>query len=110
MDADSDVFLGEIVDGVLDPSLVTSGNYAISVEYIPGGEESLRLQLGDGPVQTESSEPYALFGDNRGDFFGQPLPTDPFALTLQAFAQNGGQGALLDEETIQITVLDDGLL
>ncbi|MEO1238506.1 MAG: cadherin-like domain-containing protein, partial [Pseudomonadota bacterium] len=107
--ADSDEVVGEIVNGLLDPSLLDGEDFNIAVEYLAGGEESLRLQLGDGPIQTESAQPYALFGDSRGDFFGEPAPTGPFDLTIQAFSQNGGNGTLLDEETLSILLPDDFL-
>ncbi|MEM9004225.1 MAG: DUF5060 domain-containing protein [Cyanobacteria bacterium P01_F01_bin.86] len=59
--------------------------------------------LGD---RIEKVEPYALFGDTNGDFFGQTAKTGNFTLKATAYTGSNGQGTSVDMATLDYTVVD----
>jgi len=92
------------------------GNLTISTEIeqtsgLFGSVGSVRLRLtGEDTniVRVENVAPYALFGDNGGDFLGGiPLEAGDYTLSLAAFSQKGANGELLDTEFISFTVTDE---
>ena len=106
VNADTDEILGPIgADGIIDPATLNGANFSVIAQFAnPGQIESATLQLNSGPVQTESVEPYALFGDIGPDFSGAPIPNDPFTITVQGFSGNGASGQLVVSETFNLSV------
>ncbi|MEM8818178.1 MAG: Ig-like domain-containing protein [Pseudomonadota bacterium] len=55
--------------------------------------------------QTESIEPYALFGDAGSDFNpGATLGSGDYSVTVTAFDKKGGKGNVLETQTINFTL------
>ena len=55
-------------------------------------------------------EPYALFGDTKGDFYdGMTLEAGAQDLQVSAYSEDKGAGDLIEEMTLQFTVADTGL-
>ncbi len=74
----------------------------------PGVVGSVKMQL-SGPVnkmQTESFAPYALYGDNAGNYNLANLPPGDYTLTATPFSQSGGNGDAGLPLTIDFTVID----
>ncbi|MEL6384764.1 MAG: Ig-like domain-containing protein, partial [Cyanobacteria bacterium J06626_18] len=68
---------------------------------------SVFLDLNDGQItRTENAEPYALFGDIRGDFRNGSLPTGDNTLELDLFSRNGLQGDLLETVALDFTLVE----
>lgn len=73
-----------------------------------GKAESMFFDLNDGAVtQTENIEPYALFGDRSGDFNGGSIPLGDNKITLEVYGENKLQGKLLQEMTLDFTLVDE---
>ncbi|WP_020529642.1 PKD domain-containing protein [Flexithrix dorotheae] len=68
---------------------------------------------GKNHTQTESVEPYALFGDSGGNYnewgSGSPKAGFHYSLLIKAFDQPGGKGNLLEELTINFSFIDESL-
>lgn len=111
-DTSNDTLIKTIEEGdriVVD----TTENLSIGV-YVPedsslfGQAESMFFDLNDGMVtQTENVEPYALFGDRSGDFNGGSIPTGANEITLEVYSQNNLGGELLQEVTLDFTLVDN---
>ncbi|GAB3045026.1 hypothetical protein GCM10027185_56050 [Spirosoma pulveris] len=56
--------------------------------------------------QTETVTPYALFGDNQGDYQGWTPAAGSYHLTATPYAEAGGTGAIGTPLTVSFTVLD----
>lgn len=57
-------------------------------------------------IRTENVEPYALFGDNSGDFFDGALNTGENTLEVVFTSGTGGTGDVVGRETLTFTVGD----
>ncbi|NJO00705.1 MAG: T9SS type A sorting domain-containing protein [Bacteroidia bacterium] len=69
---------------------------------------SVHLEL-NGPLsrtRLENLAPYALFGDNNGDYSGQNLPVGDYTLTATPFEQMNGQGKSGPTLSIRFTITD----
>lgn len=112
-DTGTDSLITTIADGteILASELVGRGITlaAIVPEESPlfGEVESVFLDLNGDITRTENAEPYALFGDSNGDFFGGFIPFGSNTLTLDLFSQNKLQGDLLETVTRDFTIIDD---
>ncbi|NJN20104.1 MAG: cadherin-like domain-containing protein [Leptolyngbya sp. RL_3_1] len=68
---------------------------------------SIVLDLNNGQkTQTENATPYALFGDNRGNFRGGSIPLGANTITFNIFSGTGGNGTLLGTVTRNFTIAD----
>ncbi len=68
---------------------------------------SVRLVAPGVNNQTENIVPYALFGDQNGDFrTGAQLEPGDYTVTLTAYAGTNGNGAVLGESTLAFTITD----
>ncbi|NEQ98529.1 MAG: hypothetical protein F6K30_17715, partial [Cyanothece sp. SIO2G6] len=115
-DVDTDELIVTLEDGIeINESLIVGRNLTIAAfvsddSPIAGDIGSVSLNFNDGDVvQTENVEPYALFGDRRGDFFEGDLFSLPADNTIEltAFAQRNLGGDELGSESIDFTVNDD---
>ncbi|MGF1523732.1 MAG: G8 domain-containing protein [Leptolyngbyaceae cyanobacterium] len=57
--------------------------------------------------RTENVAPYALFGDNKGDFRGKALTLGNYRIKATAFTARGGKGDAIATSNIQYTVTAD---
>jgi len=107
IDADFDIVDQALVDGdFVDPAFLASGAATIAVEAAPSAPAigSVRLTVG-AFSRTESSAPYALFGDNLGDYTGGLILAEgPQLLRLEVFSGSGASGTVLGDFTIGFTV------
>ncbi len=100
--------------GTLDAALLDNPNLAI--EYVADGNSfgSVRLEWQDGLAsRIQNAAPYALFGDNNGDFkpstIGALFPdAGGYDLKLTFYSKTNGQGTVLGTETISFSVAGDG--
>ncbi len=109
-DANSDAELARFGNGAaIDIDLVAGRQ--VTIVAVPNAElgsaESVEFVFGS-HSNTESVEPFALFGDLDGSFQGQGTSLAPGSHVLRArfYAADGGQGPLLGEDTIAFTVED----
>ena len=56
--------------------------------------------------RTENVEPYALFGDEGGDFFGKPLTPGDVTIKANAYSKDGGKGSVVDILSLDYSVID----
>ncbi|MEM6714209.1 MAG: hypothetical protein AAF622_03990, partial [Cyanobacteria bacterium P01_C01_bin.147] len=115
-DADTDALIATLTGGeTILASDIAERNLTIAA-FLPNDDlasglvESIVLNLNEGQVvQTENFEPYALFGDNNGDFRGNAgiLSPGTNSISLDLYSQNGGRGELLQNEALTFTVMED---
>lgn len=66
---------------------------------VPSQSESVYFNFLNGQtVRTENVAPYALFGDNNGNYQGQQLTEGSYFIQVKAFSQNNAGGQLIIEE------------
>ncbi len=108
VDADTGQVLSELQSGArIDPGLIAGRRVTITAETVTGGDkvESVRFDLNNGEkVQTENLLPYALFGDNQGDMWGQPFGIGTYNVSVDAFSQQQGGGQRLSSVDIDFTI------
>jgi hypothetical protein len=100
---------------LLDNSVFSSAelgfnSWSAVVSTAPAGTNSVLFTLSGARNhgQTENNAPYALFGDNNGNFAGEPLDLGVYVLRVRAFDGASGNGALLGELNIDFEVSADG--
>jgi hypothetical protein len=80
---------------LIDPSVLSSGQHNIEAAVDPAlGVGSVRFLFG-GTTRVENVAPYALFGDQNGDFAGQPVPDGPQTITVEVFSGSNASGKKL---------------
>ena len=107
VDAATDSILRELLPGdVINPAEFPTDNFSILAEVDGGiGEQSLVFSVDGSEVKTENLEPYALFGDDSGDFDGGAIFADgPHTITATAFSATDGNGAPLSTITLAFDV------
>nr|WP_319385749.1 Ig-like domain-containing protein [uncultured Roseibium sp.] len=112
VDTDTNEVITALSDGdVLAADLFEGRNVSIAAYHLNADSpvESVRLTLGS-QSRLENVEPYALFGDTRGDFYdGMTLEAGPQELQFSAYSEDKGTGDLLETMTLQFSVEDNGL-
>ncbi|WP_420335594.1 Ig-like domain-containing protein [Roseibium sp.] len=112
VDTDTNEVIAALNDGdVLAADLFEGRNVSIAAYHIDADSpvESVQLTLGS-QTRLENVEPYALFGDTRGDFYdGMTLEAGSQNLQYSAYSEDKGNGDLLETMTLQFTVEDTGL-
>ncbi|MEM1278444.1 MAG: Ig-like domain-containing protein [Cyanobacteria bacterium P01_H01_bin.152] len=114
-DADTDTLISTLSDGDEILASTVLGRDVTFVAMVPeespffGQVESMFFDLNQGTItQTENFEPYALFGDKRGDLRGGSLPlSESNSLTIDLFSENKRRGDLLGTVTRDFTLVDD---
>ncbi len=107
VDAGTDRRVALIEDGAtLDAALLPSGGYSIEAVVDPSlGVQSVRMTIG-GRTQTESVQPFALFGDSNGDFAGAPVPDGPQTVRVELFSGKSGGGTRLGDTSVGFEIAD----
>gem|GEM_PF-2419601 len=114
VDSISDVQVLPVNEGD-DIDVTTLGLTLFSIEAteVPEGTASVRLEL-SGLIlqnQVESVAPYALFGDNNGDFAGMTVIPGDYTIEMTAYDQASGAGAVLANNEINFSfVAGDDLI
>ena len=100
---------GDILDIISDLNGLDSLN--IRANVIPEFEGSILFSFNTatipaGPLfaRTENRAPYALFGDDNGNYFGQKILPNSYTLRIDAFAENNQIGVILFSKTINFTL------
>lgn len=111
-DADTDQLLQLIQENdTIQASTLPTQNLAIAALIADeatslGSIGSVKLDLNNGQVtKVENVEPYALFGDVSGDFFGGSLPQGNHTIVFELYAQKGAKGPLLEAIAVSFTVV-----
>ncbi|MEM9736753.1 MAG: hypothetical protein AAF908_09140, partial [Pseudomonadota bacterium] len=71
-----------------------------------GSIESVRFALNGQVERTENVEPYALFGDNQGDYLEGTLGVGSHQVTATFFGQDKAQGGEIDRAEISFEIVD----
>jgi uncharacterized protein YjdB len=107
VNADSDSDIGSISDGNhLDINEIEGLNLNIRVNTNPGLVGSVALSL-TGPVNaniTENVAPYALFGDNRGNYNGKLLQAGEYTLEAVPYSEPNLGGTKGNPMTVKFTI------
>ena len=108
VDTQTDEVIRQVRSGdAIDIDVIES--HPISIVAAPVGQEvgSVRFRYGD-KSHTENAAPYAMFGDNRGDFKGDAaFGLGDVTLHVEAFAEERGNGALLAFDSLEFEVVED---
>ena len=112
-DAATDELIQSLQDGdMIDSSLLpnqdnlTIAAFVLDSDPFANQVESIRLNLNNGQkIQTESFEPYALFGDIDSNYRGGEIPLGSNTVDFEIYSQNGANGQLLDTITLNFTVV-----
>ncbi|MGF1445243.1 MAG: Ig-like domain-containing protein [Pikeienuella sp.] len=106
VDADSDTEIGELENGETLPRDILAGaEFSIrAVPSVPAGSIVFTSSFG---TQTENVAPYAIFGDQSGDYAGNALTLGTKTVTAKIYAGKNGSGALLGESTIVFDVVEE---
>ncbi|MEM9682466.1 MAG: hypothetical protein AAF942_04295 [Pseudomonadota bacterium] len=114
-DADTDQLVQVLEDGAqIQAGLLEGRNLTLVATVQDDGPladqvEAVELDLNDGQfTKTEKFEPYALFGNSGGDFFGGgKIPTGDNSLSLEVFDNDGLVGNPLETVNIDFTIVDE---
>ena len=103
------------VNNIIDLSQIDLTQYSLIAQINQGNPifaaiESVRLQT-QSVNRVENIEPYALFGDISGDYFGQSLAAGDYSVTVTAYTEDNGQGtAISPSQAFTYTVIDSAVL
>ncbi|MBX2853947.1 MAG: DUF5060 domain-containing protein [Rhodobacteraceae bacterium] len=107
VDADTDKVLVRIGDGdVIDPALLDGANLALKANVFGAGMDavnSVRITLDDGIERIEAARPFAVFGDDLGDYLAGALGSGEHNVKIEAFASDDGSGPSLIATEIDFT-------
>ncbi len=94
IDADADVVLFEITDGmIIDFAGLPTNNLNIQANATNDVESVVLMLSGQqSNTRTENVSPYALYGDVAPNYFGNVFTTGEYSLTATPFAGNNGNG------------------
>ena len=111
-DTDSDTLIASLENGAqIQASEIAGRSVTISAlvpeDSIYSQVESVLLNLNDGRViQTENVEPYALFGDNNGDYFSGGINLQgENTITFELYSQDGLRGEILGNVNIDFSIV-----
>ncbi|SOD80271.1 choice-of-anchor Q domain-containing protein [Spirosoma fluviale] len=109
INADTDQPIQELTNGQqLDLSLLPTKNLAIQAVTDPTvvGSVVFALSGQQSHQQVETIAPYALFGDNQGDYSGWTPPLGNYTLTATPFSGAGGTGSIGTALSVSFTVIE----
>lgn len=108
VNADNDQDIATITDGyVINLTTLPSRNLNIRANTNPAQAGSVRFAYdGNSNYQTESWPPFALQGDNSGDYYGWTPELGDHTLSGTAYTQSGGSGQPGPSHTISFSVVD----
>ncbi|NEQ99108.1 MAG: DNRLRE domain-containing protein, partial [Cyanothece sp. SIO2G6] len=113
-DADTDTLITLLEEGDIIPENLIADRNVTIVGLVNDGSlladqvESMQLDLNNGDViQTENVEPYALFGDRKGDFRGGTLPIGDNTITFDLYSKNKLGGDRLGTVTRNFSITPD---
>ena len=107
--ADNDTMIGVLANGdTIDLAVSGDVNFNIVAVTNPPivGSVAFTLSGTNGYVSNENTAPYALFGDNNGDYSGQYLAVGAYTLAVQAYTETYNDGDLCASDSISFTVID----
>ena len=111
-DTSTDDLITVIQNGDRIPASIVQGRNLTIAAIVPGGSpvESIVLNLNNGDAtRSESSAPYALYGDRNGDFFaGGGIPLGQNRISILAYFENGRNGTLLESMVLDFEIVDQG--
>ena len=106
VDADADEVITMISDGDVFDRALLPPNLNVTVEASTD-TESVQSGYGGIPVvRTENVAPYALGGDNGGDYQTYPLPDGWHTVRARPFAANDATGSYGDEVLISFAIFE----
>jgi uncharacterized protein YjdB len=103
---DQDLF--ELTDGMqINQSEVNGMELNIRANTNPSevGSVYFRLSGRASSSRTENVAPYALFGDNNGNYSGETLSPGTYTLTARAYSESRRRGTAGPEKTITFTIV-----
>ncbi len=110
VDADSDSDLFDLTDQMEIPIGSLQGiNLNVRANTAPDLVGSVVLVM-NGPVdkmRTESVAPYALYGDNAGNYFGALLPVGNYTITATAYTGASASGSIINEITRNFSIVNN---
>ncbi|MEL7531611.1 MAG: DUF5060 domain-containing protein [Bacteroidota bacterium] len=94
---------------VIDLDNYPNNSFNIRAYTQPSPTGSVRFAWnGQNNFQTENNAPYALFGDNAGNFAGQALSVGAYSITAIAYSAANAGGTAGSPLSINFTVINSG--
>ena len=110
VDVATDEIITALEPGAKVPAaLLENRDVTIFAEAANGSAAPGSVELNfDGATSVENVSPFALFGDNSGDFLkGANFTSGENAIDVSVFAGKNGNGALLDQSTLRFEIVDE---
>ncbi|MEO1680478.1 MAG: hypothetical protein AAFU80_20220, partial [Pseudomonadota bacterium] len=113
-DADTGAFIEQISNSEqISVSVVDGAPYAlVASPSDPDAVGSVVFSYDNGKqvfTQTENNPPYAVFGDNAGDFAGETFVPGAHSVSVRMYAGRDGNGTFLGETDIDFTVTPEAV-
>ncbi len=112
VNADTDTDMFELVDGMqIDNAAIQGINISVRAETNPSIIGSVLFVLGGelAKIRAESGAPYALYGDNAGNYFGAMFPIGNYTLDVTPYSGSGLTGDQGPQLNIQFSVVDQNV-
>lgn len=108
VDADADADLGPLRSGdIIDLSALSTQNLNVRANAT-SSTGSVVFELDGSEHRTENDAPYALAGDNRGNYHAWSPTPGAHTLTATPYSQDDGHGAVGAALAITLTVVEEG--
>ena len=109
IDADADTVIGDLAEGaIIDLRDLASDQLSIQVVFSDISPESVKFNLDDRIERTEFVAPYALGGDEAGDFQSVPELSQAGSYYLNAYAFDS-DGSTLGAASLFFQIIDSDL-
>ncbi len=104
INAGTDSNLQLINNGTTISGTGSNRNIRVNTTFSLARSVFFRLQGRQSRTWTENVQPYALYGDNNGNYNSANFPSGSYSLTVQIYAGLNRTGSLLGSETINFNV------
>ncbi len=98
--------IGPLTDG-MTINLAATGPISIRANTCGPNVKSVKFIVNGTTVKVESSAPYAINGDNNGNYNAWNTSTGAKTLTGTPYTQSGGSGTAGVSETVAFTIVDE---
>ena len=90
---------------VINLADLPGGRFSVRAITSPNPTGSVTFAVDGRPARTETLAPYALFGDDNGDYAGGTLPLGTHTLSATAHTGGGGTGTAGATASIEVSVV-----
>jgi hypothetical protein len=108
VDAERDLVIGPLEDGaIIDLSSLATDRLNVRASTDPATVGSVAFELDDEAARVENAAPYALAGDDGGDYRGWSPAPGSHRLAVTAYSQSSAGGVAGTPLTVEFTVVTE---